>query len=485
VEKKILVPNAAQLIESMRSIGYSFETAVADIIDNSLFADAKNIYISFDVFNLNPYFLIFDDGKGMTTSELESAMVYGAKNPNDIRDPKDLGRFGLGLKSASLSQCRELIVISKKEKMLSAYSWDLDFVISQDEWAVKKLSVSEINNLGLNEIDDLSELESGTIVLWRNFDRINLDKERLKKDFIKNIAILEEHLALVFHRYMDGDFKTINMYINNNKITPIDPFLQNNNSTTKKPIQPIDVLGEKVEAKPFVLPHLNRISIDEMAMLGGKENLRGSQGYYIYRNKRLIIWGKWFGQYPKNELQKLVRVRVDIPNSLDYLWEIDVKKSQAVLPRIIKKNLGLSINKALEDGKNVFHYRGRKQSQLNIEYIWDRISDRGKISYQINMNHPLIVSILNELQDENKIKTLFKLIADYLPIHQIYNDQADSKKIINNDNNSESIEKARFLLKFFTYDEAVEILKNPSKIEGLNLRDNEILILKKEYDINE
>ena len=482
MEKRILIPNAAKLIESMRSIGYSFETAIADIIDNSIYAECNNIQINFNAFVKEPYLLIFDDGFGMDELELENAMIYGTKNPNECREQGDLGRFGLGLKSASLSQCREMIVISKKH-ILNAYSWDLDYVIETNEWAVKKYSSQEIDKLNLPEIEELKKMDSGTIVLWKRFDRFSDIREKFEDEFLKKIEILECHIALVFHRFLNKKEGHIKIFLNKSEILPVDPFLTNNMSTQPKPTQTMDIYGEKVVVKPYILPHINKISIDEMASLGGKEKLRSSQGYYIYRNKRLIIWGQWFGQYPKNELQKLVRVKVDIPNSLDKIWEIDIKKSAAVLPFVIKKNLGLTINRALEDGKRVFHFRGRKKNdQLKIEYIWDRIVDRGRISYKVNRNHPVLKDFFDRIGNNVNMEQFLMLLEDYLPIQQLYNDHAENKNILNIENNTNTLEKARLILSCFTLEQRKEIINNPLKIEGLNLELEDLNVLRKEID---
>lgn len=478
--KKLLVPNAAPLIESMRSIGYSFETAIADIIDNSIYAKASNIHIYYDVFGEEPYLLILDDGIGMSNLELSNAMIYGARNPMEKRDKRDLGRFGLGLKSASLSQCRELVVISKKEEV-SSYSWDIDFVIENQEWAVKEYESKELGSLNFPKLNKLLSYETGTLVLWKNFDRIASKRTELQSEILKKVDILEQHLSLVFHRYLSGEEK-INIFINDQAINPIDPFLESNKATQPKPTQDLEIRDSIVKVKPFILPHLNKLSNDELAMLGGKERLRSTQGYYIYRNKRLIIWGKWFGQYPKDELQKLVRIRVDIPNSLDYLWEIDVKKSQAVLPYEIKRNLAMFIHNALLDGKKVFHYRGRKKNENSkLEYVWDRIINKGLIRYNINLNHPIIKELIMKSNDESKTVSILRMIEDYLPIYQIYNDQASDKNILNNENNVQNIEKARLLLGLFDSDEALLILNNPRKYEGLNLSNEELDVLRKEY----
>ncbi|MGE4572434.1 MAG: ATP-binding protein [Candidatus Izemoplasmatales bacterium] len=483
MEKRILIPNAENLIESMRNIGYKFETAVADIIDNSIFAKAKNIYINFNAFAKKPYLIIFDDGIGMNEDELEKAMTYGNKNPKEKREKNDLGRFGLGLKSASISQCRKLIVITKKVE-INAYSWDLDYIEETKEWSAIKYSKSEINHFKYTEIEQLNKMKSGTIVLWENFDRFSESKENFEDEFLKKIEILTEHISLVFHRFLGNNTNPLSIFLNTRPVMPIDPFLIGNRATQKKPTQILDIYGEKVLVQPYILPHLNKISKSEIAALGGIDNLRSSQGYYVYRNKRLIIWGKWFGQYSKNELQKLVRIMVDIPNSLDDLWEIDIKKSTAVLPYIIRKNLGLTIKNVLNDGKRVFYYRGKRQNEeLDLKYIWDRIDNRGKVYYKINIEHPIIKQFLLKIEDAINVTRFLELIEDFLPVQMIYNDHADNKNIVNLDKSVKTYETAKILLSCFSYQEQEEILTNPSRLEGLNI-DKEILEKLKEEFLN-
>ena len=145
IEKQSL-PSAPILIESIRSIGYSFETAIADLIDNSISAKATRIDI-LSIPKEEPYIIIFDNGNGMNKVELEEAMRLGSKNPNEVREENDLGRFGLGLKSASLSQCRNLTVVSKKDGKLSAFSWNLDYVIERNSWSILEYSEEEIMQL--------------------------------------------------------------------------------------------------------------------------------------------------------------------------------------------------------------------------------------------------------------------------------------------------------------------------------------------------
>ncbi|MDE7034340.1 MAG: ATP-binding protein [Mucispirillum sp.] len=201
---QILVPSAPILVESTRSIGYSFETAVADIIDNSISKHANNIFIYFD--SNNPqYLMVLDNGAGMDNNELIDAMKYGSKSSNDERDKDDLGRFGLGLKMASLSQCRKLTVVSKKGSKLSGAVWDLDHIIETNNWELILLDDNDIKQV--KYIDKLNSYESGTIVLWENFDRITKEAGDHSKIFDNKITITRAHVSLVFHRFLSENNK--------------------------------------------------------------------------------------------------------------------------------------------------------------------------------------------------------------------------------------------------------------------------------------
>lgn len=325
------IPFAPNLIESMRSLGYSFETAIADLIDNSISAKATRIDILLSPID-NPYLIILDNGFGMNSGELEEALRYGAKNPLEKREKSDLGRFGLGMKSASLSQCRNLVVASKKDGAISCFSWNLDYIIQKKEWVLLEYGDEEINLLP--QIDLLKTLSNGTYLMLENFDRISSSTDDLNTTLNSYMNSTIDHLSLVFHRFLNDG---VNIHVNNNKIIPRDPFLSTNHGTQPLPEQFITINNSKIRIKPYILPYINKLTPEELQKVGGKEDLRTNQGFYIYRNKRLIFWGSWFRLTRKEELSKLARVMVDIPNDLDEVWGVDIKKSTVHLPDVIKK----------------------------------------------------------------------------------------------------------------------------------------------------
>ncbi len=415
------VPFAPSLIESMRSIGYSFSSAIADLIDNSISADALNIDIISEP-GANPWLVILDDGHGMSEKELYEAMRYGSTNPLDKRSENDLGRFGLGLKSASLSQCRHMVVISKQNDDINAYSWDLDYVIEKGSWMLKGYSDEEIGEYP--EIDRLKRIKHGTYVYLEEFDRIKEATGNISETFNKNLSDMNDHLALVFHRFIE---EGLNIRINELNVKARDPFLSYHPATQKKKESPVYINGEKIVLKPYILPHLSKLSKEDLDKVGGKENLRTDQGFYVYRNKRLIIWGTWFRLERKDELNKLARVRVDIPNSLDYMWSIDIKKSTATLPDIIKKNMYSAVYESVLSSESVHTFRGRNEKKNDdIYYVWERVKLRDSCKYVINRDIPQL-KLLEDTLDNDQIKMLdsvIKSLEESFPVASLYVDAA-------------------------------------------------------------
>lgn len=422
--EKECVPFAPALIESMRSLGYSFPSAIADLIDNSISAQASKIEVLSEP-SANPSLIILDNGYGMDAEKLYEAMRYGSNNPLDERSEDDLGRFGLGLKSASLSQCRKLVVISKKDDKVNGYSWDLDYVMKKGSWMLNGFSNEEIKNY--KHIDKLLSLKSGTYIQLSEFDRIKEGTSNLAETFTKYLDDMMNHLALVFHRFIEGG---LTIEVNGLSLEARDPFLVHHKATQKKRESSFVVNGKKIVLKPYILPHLSKLTQADLDRVGGKEKLKNEQGFYVYRNRRLIIWGTWFRLERKDELSKLARVMVDIPNSLDYMWSIDIKKSAATLPDIIRKNMYNAVYDSVLSSEAVHTYRGRKENKnKDIDYIWERIKVRDGYEYVINRNIPQI-RLLEDTLDDRQVKMLdsvIKILEDMFPVSAVYVDAAKGK----------------------------------------------------------
>lgn len=425
-----VIPDPVSLIESMRAVGYSVEAAIADLVDNSISAKAEVIRIQYDASD-NPFVAILDNGTGMLPDELTNAMRHGSHNPVDERDPSDLGRFGLGLKTASLSQCRKLTVVSKKESVVSARRWDLDVVQESGKWLVVVPEYGVLANLPM--FKRLESLNSGTLVVWQDLDRLTAGASDPQAEMTSKLSSLYEHLALVFHRFTqkENGVGPIRMEVNGLEIPPRDPFLKG--KTYCQPLEGQVIRHQRgdVQVTPFILPPIGSMTPDEISMAGGKDGLRGTQGFYIYRNRRLVIWGTWFRLVPKQEFYKLTRVQVDIPNSFDDLWALDIKKSVAFPPEAIRRRLKELIPHFADTSKRTLTYPGRKQTSKEFVPLWTRVEPHhGAFRYELNMDHPVIQSLSSRLsgEDQRYFQTLLSLFGDALPFESIYADMCADQR---------------------------------------------------------
>lgn len=427
-----LPPFAPNLMESTRAMGYSLESAIADIIDNSITAKCKNVWIDYDCMN-EKYICVLDDGYGMDEDELINAMRYGSTSSIN-RDSDDLGRFGLGLKTASLSQCRELTVLSKKNNNIVGCRWDLNLIQKTGEWSLILLDDSELRNSKL--YDQLDQLSNGTLVIWSDLDRLGEELPGFETHFLNSMTLVSNHLRLVFHRYLDGEIGICKIAIsmNGNKLSAFDPFLSSkSNMVMDKEI--IKIENCKVEITPYVLPHISKLTNKEKSLSGGKDDLKENQGFYIYRNKRLISWGTWFRLIRKGELSKLARVKVDIPNSLDQEWTLDVKKSVVRPPEVVRQNLIRIISRIEDASVKTFKHKGTKEIDDKNYRIWNRSVNDEHISYMINKDNVYISGVLNSLDgfSGKKVNSLFALVEKNIPLNMIKFDMNKDKAKINKD----------------------------------------------------
>ena len=485
---KSLPPYAPTLIESTRAIGYSLEAAVADIIDNSIAANAMNVDIYFFPVD-GAYIAILDNGSGMNEKEINIAMQYGSKNPTEERDKKDLGRFGLGLKTASLSQCRCLTVISKQGERLEGRQWDIDHVIEVGDWSLIILDEEEINEFP--QVEELKKYESGTLVIWQKLDRLKAGEINFELSLGRKIDRVRNHLSLVYHRYLMGEsgIRKLKLFINGEKVKAIDPFL------TNKSVQAMDdetliIQGHKILVRPYILPHISKLTSDEIKMLGGKDGLRKQQGFYVYRNKRLLVWGTWFRMMRQGDLSKLARIRVDIPNTLDDLWTLDIKKSSALPPAEVRKNLEIIINQIAERSKRTWTFRGKKEVSDTETHIWNRMKNKqGGYYYEINREHPFVQQLVKvDPSLKMSIYALLQQIELGLPLNQLYVDLNNDEQITN-DNEQSIVDVKKSLEAMITMcaekQDKCDLLDAVVHIEPYSLYPDVIEKLKKEILGNE
>ncbi|MEF9839650.1 MAG: ATP-binding protein [Lachnospiraceae bacterium] len=483
MKTKKLPPYAPTLIESTRAIGYSLETAVADIIDNSIAAEAKKVDIYFFPIDA-AYIAILDNGRGMSETELDLAMQYGSKNPMDTRDEKDLGRFGLGLKTASLSQCRCLTVITKQGAVVEARRWDIDHVAEVGDWSLLILDPEEISSIP--QINELLKYESGTLVVWQKLDRLKAGEINFELALGRKIDRVRSHLSLVYHRYLIGEpgIVKLQISINGEKVPAADPFL------TEKSIQAMAdetlvIDGHKIIVKPYILPHISKITAEEVKQLGGKEGLRKQQGFYVYRNKRLLVWGTWFRMMRQGDLSKLARIQVDIPNTLDDLWTLDIKKSSALPPAEVRKTLEIIIDKIAERSKRTWTFRGKKEVSDTAMHMWNRMKNpHGGFYYEINREHPMVRKILDQNSElQAPLYALFSQIEYGLPLNQLYVDLNNDEQLTNDQEQSSadivSSLKAMIDMQYSTTDK-IALLETMAGIEPFSVYPDAVAEVKKE-----
>ena len=419
---------AKALMTGFRSMGYSFSTAVADIIDNSISAEATRVEVFSDPLNLKPYFCVLDNGHGMDEKHLDNAMLPGSDREGVEDREIELGRFGLGLKSASLSQCKVFTVATKQNGSVIAMAFDLNVIEETNKLFLKLLSQEEIRELPM--IDRLLSNDHGTLVIWTDFDKIREFAKNFEESFRTLVAESKKHVELVFHRFYDD----VEIYYHGRRIERRDPFLtsalgrqQTGRTTT------INVEGSEVKVTPYTLPFAKNITADEMALLGNPKSIYDDQGFYLYRNRRLISWGSWMRMGIRSELNKLARIRVDIPSSLDSVWMLDVKKSSAKIPDKIKDYLKIAVEDSVVRSKRTVRNPGVKEA-TPTHNVWERITERdGNVRYEIDRTNPLIQGINKTLSGGQRelFEGLLVQLEQSIPKYRIHNDVIDSVTITN------------------------------------------------------
>ncbi len=333
-ENLVNPPDPARMIVGLRDTGYSFEAAVADIVDNSVAAGATDIQIQWSVTRDGRKFIHFaDNGVGMTRDELEAGMRYGAPKRNSA---KSLGKFGLGMKTASTSCCKMLTVTSRKspEQPLAKLVWDVDHVEGKNVWEMLEPPVTSEEEETFDEMVG----SKGTLVIWSKCDRVlrgelepgsareqNALKNRMKK--------LSEHLGKVFHRFIDSGMKdvpNISIRINGAHVEAWDPFYtEKSDCLDDRTVSVTNEAGDKVpvRVRAFILPHRTELNDEEQK----KAKIQNSrQGFYVYRENRLIHDGDWFGLYKMEPHLSRLRAEFSFDHRLDEAFQVDVKKSRVI-----------------------------------------------------------------------------------------------------------------------------------------------------------
>ena len=428
-------PKAVAMIEALRGLGYSTAAALADVVDNAVSAGASQARLRFDWDGEDSRLSILDDGRGMSDAELEAAMTLGTINPLDERAPTDLGRFGMGLKTASFSQCRRLTVASRRAGgVMACLRWDLDAIAADPEGGWR---LFEGPSPGSDRfIEPLVGLRSGTLVLWERMDRVVTPGSDL--DHFADLADdVESRLAMIFHRLIEGPRPDFRLLINDRPVASWDPFMTGRPSKPwESPIARMSTPSGMLEVQCHVLPHKDRLSEEDFLRAGGPEGWTSQQGFYVYRNRRLLLAGGWLGlgrgrAWNREESHRLARIRVDIPNSADADWKIDVKKSTARPPVFVRSWLtGLAEN-TRDRARKVFAFRGSPMpgpGGAPIEQVWRVERLRSGIRYRIDEGHPAVVAVIGACGDrKDLIRAMLRVIEETVPVQRIWLDTAENK----------------------------------------------------------
>ncbi|MBS7456828.1 ATP-binding protein [Coralloluteibacterium stylophorae] len=430
-----LRPSAARLLESMRDIGYSFESALADIVDNSISAGATRIEIANDVHaDAGPYLAVLDNGRGMTTDALTAAMQHGSRSPRETREAGDLGRFGLGMKTASFSQCRRVTVVSRSGGRLAARCWDLDLVVEKDDWILRVLDDGEIGKLPL--VDRIGAC--GTLVLWQKLDRLDAlgdQDDQLYAALNQMFGLARPHLALTFHRFIAPEpgegSRAVTMTINGAQVEALDPFARL--MTPRSDAHAVEVVrmdqGDIV-VQAFTLPHHQRLKTAQLQALELGSSLVETQGLYVYRARRLIAGGTWLGLARRAELTKLLRVRVDVPTSLDAEWSVDVRKSRVRPPAAVRAKLRPLVERMTETARRPYTYRGTRQAAASGLPLWERVEERGTLRYEVRRDHPMIEALQKAAGAQTSVDAVLLAIESTLPLESLFSDVAGTPQAL-------------------------------------------------------
>lgn len=459
------------------------ETAIADILDNSIAADAKNIEVEWHWQSGDPVALILDDGSGMAEARLVEAMRFGGVGPDAPRSSQDLGRFGLGLKTASLSQCRQLTVISQHGNSRHSFTWDIDQIRKAgDEWNL----IIGSANLPDKFVGGLKEKKTGTLVVWRKIDFGRRNDRPDHAAFMADLERLDRHLGMVFHRFIKGDAPKISIRLNGKTIEPWDPFLEHHEATIRNPEQLISGPGGRARVRGFVLPHRDRFRNEkEFEDAGGPEGWTSQQGFYVYRQKRLLSAGGWLGlggsrAWTRDEPSRLARIRVDIPNTADHDWRIDIRKAIARPPDTIRKQLQQISNDIRKKAREVFVHRGHygpRARSNEVSRLWSVNSPSAARRYSVRRDHELVDLIRKRLPSDARglFDSLLDLVERTVPIDRVWLDVTEHGVPAADTDASELIEAALSMarmmekagVKFQTAVERLQTMDPFDRVENL------------------
>ena len=443
-------PDPEYLITSIAEQGYTLETSLADLIDNSITAGASEVEILIETANEPFVLFLADNGDGMNEDTLKRNMRFPSSSVQEARRSSDLGRFGLGMKTASFSQTRSFTVISrlKGENIFSARTWDVEYLKKDKQWKIIRNTPEEINEL-LNQyfrlsrgfLNEFKDYMPNTIIVWKGLYKFENYLEGNKETALKKeiTEITSEYVSLVFHRYLEGIFPALKIRINNTRIVPFNPFPVTQPDFRRLETSQKQFKTDSLKIEGYVLPVR---SIDECKK-GNTEwtlpnkSLMDMEGIYIYRANRIILYGGWNGIIKRSARLQLARLKVDIGNSVDDFFHLNVAKSSIVIPYELRKAFLRYISTLKTHAEKEYFNRGvknisvSKKSEPDLLFL-RRHSSKGLL-LEINEKFSIIELLRKELTPEqfSLFKSLFRIINT--TVNKIRQVQEDDNIIITND----------------------------------------------------
>lgn len=428
-----VLPNPEFLIKSISEQGYELSTALADLVDNSISSGASHIDIIIDTEKKPFSVFIADNGSGMDESSLSNAMKFPSQSIDNVRTMADMGRFGLGMKTASFSQTRSFTVISTDdiEKPYSARTWDLG-VLKEGTWKIKVDSADEIkfyiatyNKLEKEFNQPPQNFRLKTLVVWRGLYKFEdyLASDKRKELLVKEISEdVTQHLSITFHRFMQRKDFPVSIRVNNNLLTPFDPFpVQEADFRSIKYKQKSFGDGDTIRIEGFVLPvRAMEESKGNSLWTPYQKGLIEMEGIYVYRADRLIYFGDWNNIIRRTTKLQLARLKVDIGNNADNLLHLNVAKSQVIIPHELKVAFSKYIIELKVEAEREFHNRGLRvfssPKRRNNTHLFSTLATNKGAKIEFNRTFPLLQNIIEGLPSglNSQFKIMLAMVQRYL-----------------------------------------------------------------------
>lgn len=432
--EKFSISPSPNLMDVLGNAGYTFESAIEDIVDNSISASAKNISIHIDISKkIEPYTFLYilDDGEGMDLKELKSASIIGDKSISSYRDKDQLGRYSTGLKSASNSLANVLYICSKKEdKNSNTIKIDFEYIREKKDWLAFLDDDFKYSKLIKNK---------GTLIFCKDLKVLNDCTE--DSLYMNKLVELENSLSHVYFKFIKDKRIKITLTTHGNISKPIvikgwNPFILPNNKNSKLIFNnEVKYKNSCIKIKSYILPTFDKLNEEDQTYFRGKGFLE-QQGFYVYRADRLIYEGGWLNlkKLSLNDKARYARIEVDIPNNLDQDFKLNFSKDTVEVPGELIKDFTNIANQARNESNKNYEYMKNpnlkpKLLQRKAE-VWSKIHSNEGMILVINQDNPIIQDICKKLTNGEKNR-LFKLIAKSLPINSIQHEDIKESKFTN------------------------------------------------------